>query len=154
MAGQLRWPLGRFHCIEDDVWSFGECDCDQFVLSLSECLKQDHLVQKVDLHDNYLSRTNNITSEGAIKIAEAIKVNRTLQLQELDISNNNISDDGAAAISDALKSYNSLQILKMSSNNITSEGIIMMAEAIKVNKTLQELYISYNNTVGVNKKFT
>ena len=50
---------------------------------------------------------NKITSEGAKLIAEAIKVNKTLQ--ELDISSNNISDDGAAAISDALKTNNSLQ---------------------------------------------
>ena len=126
--------------IEEDVWSHDEYDGDHLVMCLSECLKEDNMVQKIDLHGYY---NKNITSEGVIKIVEAINVNKTLQ--ELYITGNNISDDGAAAISDALKGNNSLQILKMSYNNITSEGAIKIAEAIKVNKTLQELDISNNN---------
>ena len=128
--------------IKEDVWSFCECDGDHLVMCLCECLKEDHSVQKVNL-SNYSNSTNKITNEGAIKIAEAIKVNKTVQ--KLWISFNNISDDGAAAISDALKSNNLLQILKMSYNKITSEGAKVIAEAIKVNKTLQELDISGNN---------
>ena len=128
--------------IEEDVWSRDEYDGDHLVMCLSECLKEDNIVQKVDL-TNYYYSNNKITSKGAIKIAEAIKVNKTLQ--ELDIHDNNISDNGAAAISDALKSNNSLQILNMSYNNITSEGAKLIAEAIKINKTLQELDISHNN---------
>ena len=125
--------------IEEDVWPFNMCDGDHLVMCLSECLKEDYTVQKVDLDNRF---KNEITSEGAKLIAEAIKVNKTLQ--ELDISHNNISDDGAAAISDALKSNNLLQILNMSSNNINDKGAIKVAEAIQVNKTLQELYIRSN----------
>ena len=124
--------------IEKDVWSFDEYDADHLVMCLSECLKEDDVVQKVELTTNYFS-TSKITSEGAIKIAEAIKVNKTLQ--ELYITNNNISDDGAAAISNALKSNNSLQILGMSWNKITSEGAKSIAKAIKVNTTLHTLYL-------------
>ena len=127
--------------IEEDVWSFDEYDADHLVMCLSECLKEDNTVQKVNM--NRYNIDNKITSKGAIKVAEAIKMNKTLQ--ELDISYNNISDDGAADISDALKSNNSLQILKMSSNNITVSGAIKIAEAIRVNKTLQELNIRKNN---------
>ena len=127
--------------IEEDVWSVREYDADHFVMCLSDCLKEGYLVQKVDLHNRYSN--NSITSEGAIRIAEAIKVNTTLQ--ELDISSNSLSDHGAAAISDALKSNNSLQILKMSWNKITCEGTLQIAEAIKVNKTLQELDMHKND---------
>ena len=126
--------------IEEDVWSRDEYDADHLVMCLSECLKEDNMVQKINLH-GYANK--NITSEGAIKIAEAIKVNKILQ--ELDISHNNISDNGAAAISDALKSNNSLQILSMSYNKIISEGAKLIAEAIKVNTTLQVLDIHDNN---------
>ena len=87
--------------------------------------------------------SNKITSEGAIKIPETIKVHKTLQ--ELDIGNNNISDDGAAAISNALKSNISLQILNMSSNKITSEGAKFIAEAIKVNTKLHTLRLYQRN---------
>ena len=125
---------------EEDVWSFHEYDADHLALCLSECLKEDDVVLSINLHNNI---SNNITSEGAIKIAEAIKVNKTLKI--LDISNNNISDDGAVAISDTLKSNNSLCILNMSSNKITGKGAIKIAEAIKVNKRLQELHISNNH---------
>ena len=128
--------------IKEDVWSFGEYDGDHLVMCLSECLKEDDEVQKVDLYNHY-GFYNMITSEGAIKIAEAIKVNKTLQ--ELDISYNCISDNGAAAISDSLKTNNSLQILNISYNQITSKGAIKIAEAIKMNKALRQLDISSNN---------
>ena len=133
--------------IEEDVWSFDEYDGDHLVMCLSECLKEDDVVQKINLN-NFKYDNNKITNEGAIKIAEAIKVNKTLQ--ELYINNNNISDDGAAAISNALKSNNSLQILDMSWNKITSEGAKLIAEAIKVNKTLHTLNLyQYNINVAV-----
>ena len=122
--------------IEEDVWSRDEYDPDHLVM----CLKEDNMVQKIDLNSCINKKFNN---EGAIKIAEAIKVNKILQ--KLDISYNNISDNGAAAISDALKSNNSLQILDMSCNKITSEGAKLIAVAIKVNKTLQKLDIRWNN---------
>ena len=117
--------------IEEDIWSFEEYDHDHLVMCLTECLKEDNTLQ------NLTFSNNNITSEGAKKIGEAIQVNTTLQ--KLDISDNTISDDGAAAISDGLKINNSLQVLFMSDNNITSEGAKKIAEAIQVNKTLHTL---------------
>ena len=128
--------------IKEDVWSFCECDGDHLVMCLSECLKEDHSVKKVDLNYNDLSRTNKITKEGAIKITEAIKVNKTVR--ELQLGGNNISNDGAATISDALKSNDSLQILDISFNQINGEGAIKVAEAIKVNKTLLKLDMCRN----------
>ena len=95
--------------------------------------------------------SNKITSEGAKKIAEAIKVNTTLKI--LTIHGSTISDDGIAAISDSLKSNNSLQELDMGSNKITSEGAKKIAEAIKVNTTLHTLGIrpyNINNKLSFN----
>ena len=116
--------------IEDDVWSFKGRD-HLLIMFLSECLKEDDTLQKLNLS------WNNIISEEARMIGEAIKVNTTLQ--KLDIHSNSISDDGAAAISDGLKCNISLQELKMSRNKITSEGAKFIAEAIKVNTTLHTL---------------
>ena len=123
--------------IEDDVWSFDEYNADHLVMCLSECLKEDYTLQKLDLSHN------NITNEGAKMIGEAIKVNKTIQ--KLDITGNSISDDGAAAISDGLNYNFSLQELNMSYNKITSEGAKIIGEAIKVNKTLQKLKINDNS---------
>ena len=86
-------------------------------MCLSECLKEDHSLQELNLCNK------RITSEGAKGIAEAIKMNTTLTI--ININHNTISDDGVETvdtISDSLKSNNSLQELYMSFNKITSEG--------------------------------
>ena len=85
----------------------------------------------------------NITNNGAITIAEAIRLNTTLQ--KLNISNNSISDDGAAAISDNLKFSTSLQEINISQNSITNKGIKLFAEAIQINSTLKNINISKNH---------
>ena len=126
--------------IKEDVWwSFKHHDPDHIVTMLSDCLKEDDTLLKLNLH------MHKITKVGAKKIGEAIKVSTTLQ--KLDIYANTISDDGAAAISDGLKSNNSLQELYMWDNKITSEGAKKVGEAIKVNTTLQKLYIN-DNTIS------
>ena len=128
--------------IGTDVWSFDEYDADHLVMCLSECLKEDDILQELDLTKHLISE-NYITVEGGKMIGEAIKVNKTLQ--KLNISHNSISDDVAAAISDGLKCNISLQELNMSWNKITSEGAKMIGDAMKVNITLQKLNISDNS---------
>ena len=128
-------------CTQDIItadvwWTFKDHDPDRIVTLLSDCLKGDDTLLKLELW------CKKITSEGAKKIGEAIQVNTTLQI--LKISCNTISDDGAAAVSDGLKSNNSLQELNMDNNKITSEGAKKIGEAIQVNTTLQILTISYN----------
>ena len=153
--------------IEEDVWSFKEYDCDHLVMCLSECLKEDDTLKKLNISGNSISddgataisdglkinnslqelnmEYNKISNKGAKRIAEAIKVNTTLKI--LNINDNTISDDGVVSISDSLKSNNSLQELNMSSNQITSEGAKKIAEAIKVNTTLKILNIN-DNTIS------
>ena len=138
-GGELVTKIPTFYTsdnIEEAVRSF-----DAYNECLSECLEEDSIVRKIKLNNHGIY--NYITSEGAIKIAGAIKVNKTLQ--ELDIRQNNISDNGAAAISDALKSNSSLKILNISSNKITDEAAFKIGEAIKMNETLLQLDLSHNS---------
>ena len=62
---------------------------------------------------------NKITSDGIVKIAEAITL-LNVTLRKLDISHNGISDDGTGAISECLKINNTLIELDISWNEITS----------------------------------
>ena len=122
--------------IKEDKWWFTEYDPDYLIMFLSEYLKEDDILQELNLC------FKRITSEGAKLIAQAMKLNKTLK--KLNISHNTIFDDGAAAISDSLKSNTSLQELDIRGNKITSEGAKLIAEAIKVNKTLKKFDIFYN----------
>ena len=85
----------------------------------------------------------NFSSEGLKIIAEAIRVDETLQ--GLDISHNRISDSGVAVLSSCLKNNSTLKELDLSWNRITNKGAKEIAEAIKVNATLQKLDISHNS---------
>ncbi|CAF1343382.1 unnamed protein product, partial [Didymodactylos carnosus] len=75
---------------------------------------------------------NNISSEGAKAIAEALKTNQTLTT--LYMYDNKISDGGAKAIAEALKTNQTLTTLDIRSNNISDEGAKAIAEALKKNK--------------------
>ena len=106
------------------------------MLIFCDCLMNNSTLTELNLS------SNEITDEGAKRLAEAIQVNTTLQ--SLDISHNTISDNGIFSISDCLKINSTLCKLNLSSNKITDEGAIRVAEAIQVNTTLQCLDISHN----------
>ncbi len=77
---------------------------------------------------------NNIGPEGAITIAEALKVNAVLT--ELRLFHNNIGDNGAKAIAEALKVNAVLTVLYLGENIIGDNGAKAIAEALKVNAVL------------------
>ena len=87
---------------------------------------------------------NYIGSAGAKALAKALKSCCT-NLQTLDISFNNIDSEGAAALAEALKSCTMLQILDISNNEIGSAGAAALVEAFKSCTKLQKLDIRYNN---------
>ena len=68
-------------------------------------------------------------------IADALKVNHTLET--LELSANNIGDDGAKMIADALKVNLSLKTLRLSRNRIGADGAKIIADALKVNQNLK-----------------
>jgi len=92
---------------------------------------------------------NNIGNKGAIDLANALKVNKTLKT--LYINDNNIcnydgnENFGVAEIAAALKDNTTLTELYISRNDIGDEGAIDLAEALKINTTLTTLDISLNN---------
>ena len=123
--------------IKEDEWPLHNISNIEYrVIFLCGCLKEANSLQELNLAEN------NITTEGAKKIAEAIQVTKTLQ--KLNLHHNNISDDGAAAISDSLKTNVSLQELDLAWNNIETEGAKKIAEAIQATKTLQKLNLCGN----------
>ena len=103
---------------------------------ISDCLQNNKSLKELNMSENI------ITSNGAKKIATAIRVNTTLE--KLDLSCNSISNDGVSFISDGLKNNNSLQELNISRNEITGEGAQYIAEAILVNTTLEKINLSCN----------
>ena len=91
-----------------------------------------------------------ITILGAVKIANALKVNTTLK--KLDISSNSISnsitDDGAIAFGDCPKTNNTLVKLDLSLNRITIKSMGTFSEAIEVNKSLRTLKLGCQRIIG------
>ena len=85
----------------------------------------------------------NISDEGAIALAEALKENETLR--KLGLRDNKISDEGARALTEALKENKSLEELRLNYNKISDEGAIALAEALKENKTLRKLDLREND---------
>ena len=139
-------------------------DRDNFSI-LSKCLMNISTLKELNLPDNRL-----ISKKGIGVIADAIKVNNTLQklnincsailyskalqfssflrknssLIELDISRNDINCEGATAIAESLQVNTILQKLNISHNKISNDGAIAFSDCLKTNKTLKELDISYN----------
>ncbi|CAF2535982.1 unnamed protein product [Rotaria sp. Silwood2] len=87
-------------------------------------------------------RDNNITSLGALTLAEGLKNNMTLE--SLDLRNNFISDLGVKSLALAIINSN-LKTLNLESNGITTEGAQYLAQMLKNNQTLTELYLSKNH---------
>ncbi|RUP49916.1 hypothetical protein BC936DRAFT_140982 [Jimgerdemannia flammicorona] len=103
---------------------------------------------------------NGIGENGASTLAEALKMNTSLQNLNLAVhilcthvgdlhgrnhyeqsssKGNTISEKGARALAEALKMNTSLQTLNLSTNAIGGNGASALAEALKINTSLQDL---------------
>ncbi|KJE91132.1 hypothetical protein CAOG_009530 [Capsaspora owczarzaki ATCC 30864] len=85
-------------------------------------------------------RENQLGDAGARAIAETLKVNTTLNW--LHLGQNQIGDAGARAIAETLKVNMSLTYLNLYDNQIGDAGAQAIAEALKVNTTLTELSLT------------
>jgi hypothetical protein len=94
-------------------------------------------------------QVNGIGDEGAIAIAEALKVNAVLTTLSLfnGLSKNEIGPKGAKAIAEALKVNAVLTSVDLGFNSIGDDGAKAIAEALKVNAVLTELRL-YSNKIG------
>ncbi|CAF0723966.1 unnamed protein product [Adineta steineri] len=87
-------------------------------------------------------RDNNITSQGALILADGLHNNTTLE--SLDLRNNYIEDLGVQSLALAVI-HSNLKTLNLESNGITYEGAQYLAEMLKYNHTITELYLSKNH---------
>uniref|UniRef100_A0A6S8A2X7 Uncharacterized protein n=1 Tax=Aplanochytrium stocchinoi TaxID=215587 RepID=A0A6S8A2X7_9STRA len=87
-----------------------------------------------------------IGDEGAMNIAAALEVNKSLQI--IDLSSNDIGPAGAEKIAKALKKNKSLHSLNLASKgvgvNIGDEGVKKIAASLETNKKLQTLILKFN----------
>ena len=124
---------------------------DDGVKAISEYLQSDNCkLQKLNLS------STSMTSKGAGYIADAIRLNATLMLQELNISYNNISDNGIEAISKQLMNNipqeggqsqvaRGLEKLFISHIKISDNGIRAIKDCLMNNCTLRVLDLSNND---------
>ena len=90
---------------------------------VAEILKSNTSVTRVNLRGN-----KEIGDEGAKALAEALKVNATVEA--LDLYDCGIGDDGAAAIAEALRSNTSLTVLGLGGNGIGEQGEQLLRDAV------------------------
>ena len=64
--------------------------------------------------------------------------------ENLNLENKKIGNEGIKALAEALKVNQTLQNLNLERNNIGVEGIKALTEALKVNQTLQNLHLYHN----------
>ncbi len=92
-----------------------------------------------------LVKTNlKITEANGQALATMLKTNRSLQVLNL-ARNPEIGDQGAMHLAEGLKINCALETLNLSDCGITSEGVNNIAQALTVNKTLQNLDVEGNN---------
>ena len=98
-----------------------------------------YLLQKLEMYGNQ------ITDDGAIKIAKSLKDNTSLL--GLNLNCNNIGDAGAIALAEFLVSNTTLEYFSLAQNQISDIGFELICKALKVNKTLLGLTIDHNNEI-------
>jgi len=119
--------------------------------ALTEMLSTNSRVEAVELADNpigdegleallkYIGSTRNlkqlsltscgITSEGAIKLAEALSGHSDSGLEFLKLAGNSIGDEGAVAIAEAIPSQTYLSVLNVSNCGMTDTGVQALIDA-------------------------
>lgn len=83
---------------------------------------------------------NSFDIRGARALAEAIEVNRTVQI--LCICSCNLGSHGVRVIVDAMKVSRCIQMLTISGNNMGSDGARAVAELISTNLPIRTLFLS------------
>lgn len=86
---------------------------------------------------------NNLTSEAVLHLAEALKNNTTLK--QLNLGVNHLGSKTASYFAEVLKINTTLTQLGLETNNLGSEGALHLAEVLKINTTLNQLNLKYNN---------
>ena len=98
-----------------------ECEIDcEAAKALAVWLEGNTILKTMNLWDNRLGK------EGAIALAEAIKMNNETQLETLNLwGTNKIGNEGAMAFAELLTTNNSLRDLILVYNEIGERGVEM-----------------------------
>ena len=87
---------------------------------------------------------NEITSEGAVLLADVL--NKNVTLKELILYNNRLDDKGVRCLAFELSINNStLKQLNLGFNEITDNGAQHLAQMLKTNRTLTHLWLHQNH---------
>ncbi|KAL0244194.1 hypothetical protein GEMRC1_008279 [Eukaryota sp. GEM-RC1] len=97
-----------------------------------------------EVSEIYLDNSS-IDNEGAVAIAEALKVNSSVS--RICLSYNSIGPEGAKAIAEAIKVNSSLSCVNLEHNSIGNEGAIAISEALKVNSSLKVVF-QFSNSIN------
>ena len=104
--------------------------CDSLKYSRSQ-------LDELDLQENFIGK------EGAIFIADLLKVNKFLQ--DLNLDHTYIYNEGIEYIAKSLETNKYLKYLDLSNNKIDKNGAKFIADFLKVNKSLKFLNLDCNN---------
>ena len=121
----------QFGASEIDLYNKGLTAHDATVVA--EILKSNTSVREVNLDGN-----TEIGDEGSKALAEALKVNATVEV--LHLGSCGIGDDGAAAFAAALRSNTSLTVLNLFGNGIGEQGKQLLRDAVAVREGFR-LYV-------------
>eukprot|EP01133_Synstelium_polycarpum_P005711 gene5711-6603_t len=110
---------------------------DEGLIPISRALKQQAIVESLDLSDN------NITIKGIRDLAVAINSNKSLLHLKLD--NNPIGDEGLGVLCQVFKNNgNNIKSIYMSDCQITERGIALLANSLETNTTIVTIHINSN----------
>ncbi|KAL0238297.1 hypothetical protein GEMRC1_012770 [Eukaryota sp. GEM-RC1] len=90
-------------------------------------------------------KDDHIGNEGAIAVAEALKVNSTVT--QIYLQCNSIGNEGIMALAEALKVNSTVTEIYLNCNSIGNEGIMALAEAFQVNSTVTKILL-LDNSIG------
>jgi len=112
---------------------------DEGVAEVSKFVRDNPFVKYLDL------RGNNIQAKGAIRLANGVKLNRSLR--SLNLKWNSIGRDptGISALCDALKSNLTIGHVDFRNNRINHVGAKYIGEMLTANTTITHLDLSWND---------
>lgn len=124
------------------VLDISKCGIDSEGLEkLTYCIGKNNINICKNLKSINFSQ-NNIASEGAKLLGEALRTNSSIEF--LDLSQNKLGVYGAHLIADSLKKNKVIKGLNLFKNNIDVDGARAVRDLIMVNESLEFLDVGHN----------
>ncbi|KAL0241017.1 hypothetical protein GEMRC1_006253 [Eukaryota sp. GEM-RC1] len=115
-----------------------DVDVESFLFkSFVELLKGNTTITKINL------AYNSIDGENAIFLSDALKINSTIKILNLE-GNSSIGSRGAAALAEAFLVNTTLTEINLVGNLVRAEGALLLSEALKVNSVISKINLRHN----------